>query len=57
MAGKGKLKGLHLPLRAYIMYLLLICFALTGVTFSIYVTSTYGDASYFRNPRGIAAVG
>lgn len=45
MAGKGKLKGLHLPLRAYIMYLLLICFALTGVTFSKYVTSTYGGDS------------
>lgn len=45
MAGKGKLKGLHLPLRAYIMYLLLICFALTGVTFSKYVTSTCGGDS------------
>ena len=51
MAGKGKLKGLHLPLRAYIMYLLLICFALTGVTFSKYVTSTYGGDSAI--PRGL----
>lgn len=46
MAGKRKFKGLHLPLRAYIMYLLLICFALTGVTFSKYVTSTCsGDSA------------
>ena len=33
---------MRLPLRAYLLYLLVVTFALTGVTFSRYVTSSYG---------------
>lgn len=38
-------RKIHIPLRAYLLYLLLITFVLTGVTFSKYVTSTYGGDS------------
>ena len=40
---KVKTKGGRLPVRAYLLYLLLISFMLTGVTFSRYITSSRGD--------------
>ncbi len=46
MEKQNKKARLRLPLRAYILYLLLVAFALTGVTFSRYVTtSDGGDAA------------
>lgn len=36
-------KRFYLPLRAYLLYLFLICFALTGVTFARYTTSSRGS--------------
>lgn len=40
-----KKQKFHLPLRAYLLYLVLISFMLTGVTFSKYVTSSYSSDS------------
>lgn len=42
MDEQKKKKRVRLPLRAYLLYLLVVTFALTGVTFSRYVTSSYG---------------
>ncbi len=42
---KNKNSKLKLPLRAYILYLLLITFALSGITFSRYIASSSGDDS------------
>ena len=42
MDEQRKKKRVRLPLRAYLLYLLVVTFALTGVTFSRYVTSSYG---------------
>ena len=42
MEEQRKAKRVCLPLRAYLLYLLVVTFALTGVTFSRYVTSSYG---------------
>lgn len=41
---KKKVK-FHLPLRAYLLYLVLVSLVLTGVTFSRYITSSYGGDS------------
>lgn len=42
MEEQKKKNRVRLPLRAYLLYLLVVTFALTGVTFSRYVTSSYG---------------
>ena len=42
MEEQRKAKRVCLPLRAYLLYLLVVTFALTGVTFSRYVTSSGG---------------
>ena len=42
MDEQKKKKRVRLPLRAYLLYLLVVTFALTGVTFSRYVTSSSG---------------
>lgn len=42
MEEQRKVKRVRLPLRAYLLYLLVVTFALTGVTFSRYVTSSGG---------------
>ena len=42
MDEQKKKKRVRLPLRAYLLYLLVVTFALTGVTFSRYVTSSGG---------------
>lgn len=42
MEEQRKAKRVRLPLRAYLLYLLVVTFALTGVTFSRYVTSSGG---------------
>lgn len=42
MDEQKKKKRVRLPLRAYLLYLLVVTFALTGVTFSRYVTSSDG---------------
>ena len=36
-------KRFHLPLRAYLLYLFLISLMLTGITFSSYISSSYGS--------------
>lgn len=45
MEERNEKARLRLPLRAYILYLLLIAFALTGVTFSRYITTSAGSDS------------
>lgn len=42
MEEQKKKNRVRLPLRAYLLYLLVVTFALTGVTFSRYVTSSNG---------------
>lgn len=42
MEEQKKKNRVRLPLRAYLLYLLVVTFALTGVTFSRYVTSSSG---------------
>ena len=42
MEEQKKKNRVRLPLRAYLLYLLVVTFALTGVTFSRYVTSSDG---------------
>lgn len=42
MEEQKKKNRVRLPLRAYLLYLLVVTFALTGVTFSRYVTSSHG---------------
>lgn len=42
MDEQKKKNRVRLPLRAYLLYLLVVTFALTGVTFSRYVTSSHG---------------
>lgn len=42
MEEQKKKNRVRLPLRAYLLYLLVVTFALTGVTFSRYVVSSYG---------------
>lgn len=42
MGEQKKKNRVRLPLRAYLLYLLVVTFALTGVTFSRYVTSSHG---------------
>ena len=42
MEEQKKKNRVRLPLRAYLLYLLVVTFALTGVTFSRYVTSSGG---------------
>lgn len=52
MDEQKKKKRVRLPLRAYLLYLLLVTFALTGVTFSRYVVSSdWGDGAVWR-PSG-----
>lgn len=46
MEEQKKKNRVRLPLRAYLLYLLVVTFALTGVTFSRYVTSSdWGDGA------------
>lgn len=42
MEEQKKKNRVRLPLRAYLLYLLVVTFALTGVTFSRYVVSSHG---------------
>jgi len=47
-----KKKRVRLPLRAYLLYLLVVTFALTGVTFSRYVVSSdWGDGARVASIR------
>lgn len=52
MDEQKKKKRVRLPLRAYLLYLLLVTFALTGVTFSRYVVSSdWGDGARVASIR------
>ena len=52
MDEQKKKKRVRLPLRAYLLYLLVVTFALTGVTFSRYVVSSdWGDGARVASIR------
>ena len=52
MEEQRKVKRVRLPLRAYLLYLLVVTFALTGVTFSRYVVSSdWGDGARVASIR------
>lgn len=52
MDEQKKKKRVRLPLRAYLLYLLVVTFALTGVTFSRYVVSSdWGDGTRVASIR------
>lgn len=52
MDEQKKKNRVRLPLRAYLLYLLVVTFALTGVTFSRYVTSSdWGDGARVASIR------
>ena len=52
MEEQRKAKRVCLPLRAYLLYLLVVTFALTGVTFSRYVVSSdWGDGARVASIR------
>ena len=54
MEEQKKKNRVRLPLRAYLLYLLVVTFALTGVTFSRYVTSSHGgDAARVAGIRDL----
>lgn len=58
MEEQKKKNRVRLPLRAYLLYLLVVTFALTGVTFSRYVVSSdWGDGARVASIRQLTVTG